>query len=106
MPYVARTLLPIVISMFLGLAVSRANAQAMQGMQAMHHDHGGAKTAAAALKPPVFIASTAKPFSALMDDAMAVMDDGMKRAPMNGHSEHDFIVMMLPHHQGAIDMAR
>lgn len=105
MSYVARTLLPIVISMFLGLAVSRADAQAMQ---TMHHDHDGAKTAAAAaaLKPPVFIASTAKPFPALMDDAMAVMDDGMKRAPMNGHSEHDFIVMMMPHHQGAIDMAR
>ena len=59
-----------------------------------------------AAKPPVFIASTAKPFAALMDDAMAVMDDGMKRAPMNGVAEHDFVTMMIPHHQGAIDMAK
>lgn len=54
----------------------------------------------------VFIASTAKPFEALMHDAMAVMNDGMTRAPMNGDPEHDFVSMMLPHHQGAIDMAR
>ena len=70
--------------------------------QDMHHQHG----AAAATTAPVFIASTAKPFAALMDDAMAVMDEGMKRAPMNGVPEHDFVTMMMPHHQGAIDMAK
>ena len=70
--------------------------------QEMHHQHGAMTTA----KAPVFVASTAKPFAALMDDAMAVMDDGMKRAPMNGGSEHDFVTMMIPHHQGAIDMAK
>lgn len=56
--------------------------------------------------PPAFIASTAKPFASLMDDAMAVMEDGMKRAPMNGAAGHDFVTMMIPHHQGAIDMAK
>lgn len=70
--------------------------------QDMHHLHG----AAAAEKPPVFVASTAKSFAALMHDAMDVMDDGMKRAPMNGVSEHDFVTMMIPHHQGAVDMAK
>ena len=55
---------------------------------------------------PVFIASTAKPFAQLMDDAMAVMEDGMRRAPTNGVPEHDFVTMMIPHHQGAIDMAK
>ena len=50
--------------------------------------------------------STAKPFAALMEDAMAVMDDGMKRAPMIGDPDHDFAAMMIPHHQGAIDMAK
>jgi uncharacterized protein (DUF305 family) len=70
--------------------------------QEMHRHHG----AATAEKPPAFVASTAKPFAALMDDAMAVMDDGMKRAPMNGFSEHDFVTMMIPHHQGAVDMAK
>lgn len=41
-----------------------------------------------------------------MTDAMVVMDDGMQRAPMNGQADHDFIEMMLPHHQGAVDMAK
>jgi uncharacterized protein (DUF305 family) len=70
--------------------------------QDMQHQHG----AAPAGKPPVFVASTAKPFPALMSDAMAVMDDGMQRAPMDGVAEHDFVTMMNPHHQGAIDMAK
>jgi uncharacterized protein (DUF305 family) len=25
---------------------------------------------------------------------------------MNGQAEHDFVTMMIPHHQGAIDMAK
>ena len=54
---------------------------------------------------PRFVASTAKSFAALMDDAMAVMDQGMRTAPMDGRPEHDFLSMMIPHHQGAIDMA-
>lgn len=70
--------------------------------QEIHHQHA----ATVAGKAPVFVASTAKPFAALMDDAMAVMDEGMKRAPMNGVSEHDFVTMMIPHHQGAVDMAK
>ena len=56
--------------------------------------------------PPGFVASTAKPFDALMGDAMAVMGYGMGAAPMNGQPAHDFMTMMIPHHQGAIDMAK
>ena len=33
------------------------------------------------------------------------MNNGMKSAPMNGDVDHDFCTMMIPHHQGAIDMA-
>jgi uncharacterized protein (DUF305 family) len=68
--------------------------------------HDGHVHGAAAAVAPVFVASTAKPFAALMVDAMAVMDDGMRRAPMNGRPEHDFVTMMIPHHQGAVDMAK
>ncbi len=46
------------------------------------------------------------PFASLMERAMTVMDDGMKRAPMTGDPDHDFAAMMIPHHQGAIDMAK
>lgn len=70
--------------------------------QDMQHRHDATSDA----KAPVFVASSAKPFAALMDDAMAVMDAGMKRAPMNGIAEHDFVTMMIPHHQGAVDMAK
>ncbi|HZV64076.1 MAG TPA: DUF305 domain-containing protein [Telluria sp.] len=68
------------------------------------HQHGAA--AAADSAPPPFVASTAKPFAQLMGDAMAVMDYGMRKAPMNGQPEHDFVTMMIPHHQGAVDMAK
>lgn len=53
-----------------------------------------------------FIVSTSKPFAKLMADAMMVMDDGMRKAPMDGNINHDFVTMMIPHHQGAIDMAK
>lgn len=66
-----------------------------------HRQHGSPAPSSSG-----FMASTAKPFSALMSDAMVQMDESMKRAPMNGVTEHDFITMMIPHHQGAIDMAR
>ncbi|AOB28639.1 MULTISPECIES: DUF305 domain-containing protein [Bordetella] len=68
--------------------------------------HGGHHGADPSAPPAVFVASTAKPFPALMDDAMAVMDEGMLRAPMNGEANHDFMTMMMPHHQGAVDMAK
>jgi uncharacterized protein (DUF305 family) len=86
----------LVVSCTLSLAALSAGAQ--------EHHHGAGSPAPAT--PPAFIASTAKPFDALMDDAMAVMDAGMKQAPMNGVSEHDFVTMMMPHHQGAVDMAK
>ncbi|MBP0596690.1 DUF305 domain-containing protein [Herbaspirillum sp. LeCh32-8] len=73
-------------------------------MHDMNDMHGMAAPAAA--KPPAFVASTAKPFDGLMGDAMNVMDYGMKQAPMNGNADHDFVTMMLPHHQGAVDMAK
>jgi uncharacterized protein (DUF305 family) len=86
----------------LALLCAGALLAAAQLAGAQEHHHGAAAGAAA----PVFVASSAKPFGALMDDAMAVMDAGMKQAPMNGVSEHDFVTMMMPHHQGAVDMAR
>ena len=65
--------------------------------------HNGTAVASA---PAPFIASTQKAFAALMGDAMAVMDYGMQSAPTTGVAEPDFVTMMIPHHQGAIDMAK
>jgi probable HAF family extracellular repeat protein len=78
-------------------------AAAAHGQQIQPHHHGATEHGKG---PPTFVASTAKPFAVLMDDAMAVMEEGMRRAPMDGVPEHDFVAMMIPHHQGAIDMAK
>ena len=51
-------------------------------------------------------ASSEKTFQQLMDEAMSSMDQGMENAAMTGDPDHDFAAMMIPHHQGAIDMAK
>jgi uncharacterized protein (DUF305 family) len=53
-----------------------------------------------------FVASTEKTFDQLMADAMNVMHKGMHSAGYTGEPDRDFVVMMIPHHQGAIDMAK
>ena len=53
-----------------------------------------------------FIASSDKTFSQLMGDAMSRMHKGMHSAPYTGEPDRDFVTMMIPHHQGAIDMAK
>ena len=50
--------------------------------------------------------SRAMSFMHSMEESMTRMDGGMKSAPMNGDCDHDFVTMMMPHHQGAIDMAK
>jgi uncharacterized protein (DUF305 family) len=41
-----------------------------------------------------------------MMESMAKMDRDMMTAPMTGDPDHDFAATMIPHHQGAIDMAK
>ncbi|MGI4978755.1 MAG: CopM family metallochaperone [Janthinobacterium lividum] len=38
--------------------------------------------------------------------AMAAMHDAMMASPYTGDPDRDFVAGMLPHHQGALDMAR
>lgn len=45
-------------------------------------------------------------FSAQMDAGMGKMMHDMHAAPASGNVEIDFLEMMIPHHEGAVEMAR
>jgi YVTN family beta-propeller protein len=45
-------------------------------------------------------------FAQEMMQSMAKMDKDMMAAPMIGDPDYDFAAMMIPHHQGAVDMAK
>lgn len=47
-----------------------------------------------------------KSFQQQMHEAMTSMDQQMGNTPMTGDPDHDFAAMMIPHHKGAIDMAK
>jgi hypothetical protein len=98
-----RGILPIVILsvplLILALLVSASAAP--QG-----HGHGASAAPGAPPVPGPFRATTEKTFPELMEEAMAVMDRDMMAAPQNGSPDHDFVTMMIPHHQGAVDMAK
>ena len=52
---------------------------------------------------------TKPPSASFMDDmaiTMKRMDKDMAAASMTGDVDHDFAQMMIPHHRGAIDMAK
>ncbi len=46
------------------------------------------------------------PADAAMMQGMAHMHHEMAAAPMTGEPDRDFVAMMLPHHRGAVSMAK
>ncbi|MBP2460192.1 MULTISPECIES: DUF305 domain-containing protein [unclassified Rhizobium] len=49
---------------------------------------------------------TADAFSASMKAAMEKMHAGMMSVSESGNPDRDFLAQMIPHHQGAVDMAK
>ena len=63
-----------------------------------HSAHRGAGTARSADK--------SSSFESEMDIGMARMMQDMHSAGYTGRPDADFLAMMIPHHEGAVDMAR
>lgn len=61
-------------------------------------------TAIAGAPPPSTPNASELPFLAENDSAMNRMMTGMAIKP-TGDADRDFVAMMVPHHQGAVDMA-
>lgn len=63
--------------------------------QSHHHDANSGRTN-----------SADSTFALQMMQAMDRMDSGMRAAKPTDDPDRDFAAMMIPHHQGAIDMAK
>jgi uncharacterized protein (DUF305 family) len=91
-----------------GLIIATLILLAAMSIQAHQPEAQSANSRVGWPPPPYgkFTASTDKTFDQLMDDATSVMHKGMHTAPQTGEPDRDFVALMIPHHQGAIDMAK
>ena len=98
----------MLVAALLVAAGCSAAAQPMPG-------HGAAHVHRPATPPPVVDgaadravnkAAVGTRFQRDMDAGMARMMQDMHAAPPSGNVDADFLAMMIPHHAGAVDMAR
>jgi uncharacterized protein (DUF305 family) len=97
---ICRNLAGCLVAAFLGVSVPLSSAQERPTMPAMQ-PHAHPASAAA----PGGADAAESQFIAANEEAMSKMMANMTVAP-TGDIDRDFVAMMVPHHQGAIDMAR
>ncbi|ORE86538.1 DUF305 domain-containing protein [Aurantimonas sp. 22II-16-19i] len=82
--------------LFLTLACAGGSLSRTEAQEAPAHQHS-------AMAPAT---SAGSHYAEAIAEAMETMHAGMMSAPVTGAPEHDFLSQMIPHHQGAIDMAK
>jgi uncharacterized protein (DUF305 family) len=55
---------------------------------------------------PLSVCADALPVDDALNQAMISMNTAMSSPTMTGNPDVDFAVMMIPHHQGAVEMAK
>ena len=60
----------------------------------------------APVPPPVMTSQESQHFDRQMDAGMKKMMDDMHAPGYTGNPDVDFLAMMIPHHEGAVEMAR
>ncbi len=58
------------------------------------------------LSDPLPVYADVSPVNDALNQAKISMNTAMANPPMTGNPDIDFAVMMIPHHQGAIEMAK
>jgi uncharacterized protein (DUF305 family) len=91
-----------VISLATTASVAATSFALAQNPTSAYHVHGAMPIQFAAERPEL---STEQPFLSENDAAMNRMMADMTIKP-TGDVDRDFVAMMVPHHQGAIDMAQ
>ncbi len=71
-----------------------------------HHAHPDPAAALDAPAKPPAQSPAAQRFAKEMDAGMAKMMDAMHASGYTGNPDVDFLTMMIPHHAGAVEMAR
>ncbi len=82
------------------LCAALAGLFAMPAARAQHAQHDKGSMTPASAPAAATSAAAGKDLMASME----TMGKAMAAAPMTGNVDQDFVAMMIPHHQGAIDM--
>jgi hypothetical protein len=91
-----------VITLATSASVAATSLALAHGPSSAYHLHGAVPVQYVADRPDL---SGEEPFLSENDAAMNKMMADMAAKP-TGDVDHDFVAMMVPHHQGAIDMAK